>query len=453
MTTKLPVSLLKPSGIAGQVLTSNGPNDPPKWAAGGGGGGSTSDRPPSLRADFGGVGDGVANDTAAILAAEASAAEIIYVPDGEFYSPTVLTTQLTKTYIGEGQLRLKTWSGAVPHNRGKFSVFINSRPEWGGADSGTYFGGFDGDYNKNLFCADVRVAGNVHGTEHGAYYASELYPCVVSVYNEAGRNGVTGTAADRTMMLAYHTSMINAGAGDMGAYGAIMSLQGTYEDPVNFLRNKAIGIVGGHVESFHDHGFIQGGETLMMDHGYNVAAMGLNFNLQRDSNAQFGAAAVGGQPVAPNHPWMGFRVNSYNYPIDVGYQASGKMAIGLDLTGATFVQRNGTYPGAAITMAAGQKVFLNAPKWTYPEWSPLWPGVVNKWDNTYFEYLAGDDCIMFVVHGQSAIKLRSTVNEIYKHIKLVDVVNHNYADNATALMAGLTRGTLYHTAGTIKIVT
>lgn len=53
--------------------------------------------------DFGAVGDGVTNDTAALTAAEAQSAGKVHVPAGTYYTPSFSPS---KTYVGEGCLRV-----------------------------------------------------------------------------------------------------------------------------------------------------------------------------------------------------------------------------------------------------------------------------------------------------------------------------------------------------------
>lgn len=60
-------------------------------------------RPPDFISAFGGVGDGVTSNNSAFTAAEASAFDVIWLPEGRFYT-TLSSATLTKTYVGPGRI-------------------------------------------------------------------------------------------------------------------------------------------------------------------------------------------------------------------------------------------------------------------------------------------------------------------------------------------------------------
>lgn len=105
MTTRVEASMLAGSGAAGQVLTSAGPGVPPQWAA-------QASGAVTAITSFGAVGDGVTNDSAAFSAAEASAENRFFLPDGLYI---VSGVALTKFYWGNGKILLdgNTFSGHV----------------------------------------------------------------------------------------------------------------------------------------------------------------------------------------------------------------------------------------------------------------------------------------------------------------------------------------------------
>lgn len=411
------------------------------------------DRPPSLT-DFGAVGDETFDCTAAIAKAEACASPVIHVPAGVYLGTQVVTT-LTKQYTGEGQLKLPAYAGGQGYQRAKTILNNSENLPFGGLNSASLFGGWNGNWKRNKSATEVTYSGDVFNyTGAGAYYRPEVYPEVTSIYNTVGRDGmVGGTLGDRTIICADYKYLEQAGHGDMVALCGIVDLHGQSSNTNDFLQAGAAGLVGGQVHAYNDHCYINPFEVQLKDNGYNVACVGWNINMFRQSNHQLGSAAVAGQPTAPNHPWIGYRSVSFANPVDVGYQVGGKHSIGLDLTGAELETREGnTAAQAAITMKAGQKVYFNAPATSYPEWSPLWPGAVQNWDNTYIMYDAGISGFLIAVHNVGTVEITSTGVRFNGNVRLPDVSAKAYADNAAALAAGLAVGTVYHSAGVLKIV-
>lgn len=352
MATKLPITLLKPSGIAGQVLTSNGPDDPPEWAAGGGGG--TSDRPPSLRADFGGVGDGVTDDTAAILAAEASAAETIYVPEGQFYSPTLGFATLTKTYIGDGSLKLTVVGNNQP--RGRMYSVISEDPG-AFANNGEPGVGFQGDWSgvpiaiEHYILGDTTL-GTVDRPDNEDYFRPNTNAVFVNTFNQSGIDmSLPGTAhGRRTAAVGITSNMGQYGYGDAGCFNANCFIGGEDTNTGTTLGGKAGILYNGQVGTGIPRVYLNPIEINSHDNGHaDVAAAGAVFNMHRDHPGTY---------AFPYPFWYGLRVQSAGSQYcDVAYSAVGKWKHGIDFTYADLDVLAGN---RAMTLQPGQAIYFCA---------------------------------------------------------------------------------------------
>lgn len=415
MTTKLPITLLKPSGMAGQVLTSNGPNDPPEWAAGGGGSSANLGEP--WLSEFGDVvADGVEDNAATVAAALASDATAINVPDGIVHTTASPITR-SVAYRGPGTLK-RTYKYAP-----RLTVITSAVPPLPPTGFDVPDTAFDADFAYNTTALDHRVLAAFANPPTGYQYNPLVMPHVnyFTQGANAGHNQSANSNDGRTGNSCYYVKGDNYGKGDFGAFTAQMGVY--YSDPTktHWLAQPACSIIGGNCAAYVDNVYLNPQEMQLQDNGHNVACIGPVINMERKSNALVTSSTNG-------MPWIGLLLNSHNNPTDIGLKVAGKVGVGLDLTSANLLQRNGSVSNAAITMKADQKIFLDAPPTDFPVWSPLHPGAVESWKNTFISYTSNNGRILFAVDNSAPLLLGKTRSEFNGGLQWKTTTGHTILD-------------------------
>lgn len=288
---------------------------------------------------YGAVGDGVTDDTAAVIAAD-DLGKKIFVPDGT-YDVTLADTDLDGPYYGSGQIRT-----VANNKRAPFYSAIKAAPSsLGNHDSPIT--AFNGDISQVQFPIEHRITGAAtlgQPTGSDYEYTPEAYPHYTYLYTSSGWNDSTSGNGGRTAACAYHTRVVNAGQGDAVAYNAIVFVTGTLAGSTHFLANPAGVLFNGGITAGAAGVYMNPYETACSDGGYDVACVGLVNNFDR---------TVG--TGAKSAVWLGYRAqNIGSTECDAVVSATGKWKNGLDLTMSTLDANL-----SAVSLKATQRIYFN----------------------------------------------------------------------------------------------
>ena len=335
--------------------------------------------------DFGAVGDGVTDDTAAIQDAEVYSP--VYAPSGTYLTTIARTTDLVGKQYGFGQIEAADGNKSAPN----FSVITAAPSSEGSLNS--IWTAFNGDLSRCLNPSSVSISGTstLGQPTTGYKYTPEFSPYFTYVTNTSGWNQSTSGNDGRTGFGAHYVKLDNYGQGDMGAYVAQAYVSGTKAGSTSFLANPAAGMFGGNVSAGSDGVYLNPAEWSCSDGGYDVAAVGLVNSLFRYNNTG-----------AKNVFWAGYRCSSNGTkPVDSFLSAGGLFNNGLDLVTATF----GTNQ-CAISLKATQRMYFNNDATPTGGSGIAW--VTNVYNNDYMEYRASTDTgIKTIVGGVDSFTVRS----------------------------------------------
>jgi hypothetical protein len=235
-------------------------------------------------------------------------------------------------------------------------VVLDARPDPVNADdSGGILAMFDGDQDGRPIRLRSRLRGQgVLGAPTTGYkYTPETALVALWLLNRAGHNqdtdsndGRTGAAAIRVNISAtFGTAPATSKAdGDTVAFNfSGFCNAGPKAGGTHFLANPAIVGVNGDLSAGSNYCYLQGGEVIYKDNGFDISAIHDVANLERSNG-------TGGQGCV----WIGARYQSTGVqPIDAFWSAVGPAKIGLDLS-------TGTYTQAAVALAADQTINFDA---------------------------------------------------------------------------------------------
>jgi len=272
--------------------------------------------------DFGAVGDGFYDNTAAFQAAEAMTGDDpIYVPPGRYNAGVGFYGLLNKRYTGPGQVVLDGYAQARERS------FMTSEIEDVSFDRTRIF---DGDWSK---AHDVRYAfrgGDLGKTPITEYRNLTLASPEIRILDFTGgiNTGLEDHAGGRTGMadqrfLAYH-----GGQGDLvertffgEVYSSRAGALSWYAQPAIIVENGGLSAIGGATGAFLNHS-----EFIYADNGLAVNAIDRVRNYFR-TNAGDSLYQV----------WVHDRPQSSgSVPIDAAYSPSGTFKRGFDTASATF---------------------------------------------------------------------------------------------------------------------
>ena len=353
-------------GQNGKVLGTDGTSL--SWVANGGGGTVPFK---VITTDYGAVGDGVTNDSAAFLAAEA-AGETTFIPNGTYKINS--TVDAVVPFVG-----LDVTLDQVSPN--------------------TYLHNFT-DFGKKALYRRVYRAASEYTTKPVTY--SNLYAFSgmhLEYYSTMGyQQKFTDDSGGRTMQAGYSLDGSHSGYGDVcsfyGNYG--ISKHPSYTSVTGWTGANSGTVVGGQISALTERVNVYGTEVHLVDNGYkSVAAIGAVYDFARTNVA-----------YDYNTLWAGVRVQtSATKPIDVGFQLSGKAQIGLDFSGVDFELLNGSASKCAIALKADDRINLNIAKKS----PPIWHAVQNTLPpETYLTYNSSSSAISFVVNSSPTFGVGAT---------------------------------------------
>lgn len=331
---------------------------------------------------YGALGDGTTDDTAAVTAVDALTGAK-YVPAG-IYDTTLAATALDGPYCGDGQIR------DVSNNlRGKWFSAIKAAPSSLGTHDSIETA-FNGDISKVQFAVEHRITGaaTLGQPTSGYTYTPEAYPHYTYLYNSSGYNHDTASNAGRTASAAFRVKLFNAGQGDAPAFNASAFVTGTRAGSTSFLANPAASLFNGDITTDTAGCYLNPGEFALNDGGVDAAGIGWVVNLSR-------SVATGAKGVW----WAGFRAQSQGSAYaDTAFSASGKFRFGLDLSFVTLDSDS-----AAITLKEGQRIYFNVSATDATSLS-RYPASVSDY---YQEKSSGGSFVHTVVANASSLQVYS----------------------------------------------
>ena len=210
---------------------------------------------------------------------------------------------------------------------------------------------FNGDLSKIASAISYQITDNDPSTHSlgsptsGYKVTQELTPDVLYLFNSSGWNQSLSGNGGRTAAMARYTKVDNFGQGDCIAHYVSGIVVGSLAGATSFLANPAIGALAVSFLAGTDGTYLNPVEIDLDDNGKDVAGIAFVTNLKRTKNT-----------ASLNQWWAGLRVQSTgSKAIDTVVGGRGPANVGVDLSFFTL----GTNQ-AAVTLAAGQRIYLNA---------------------------------------------------------------------------------------------
>jgi hypothetical protein len=328
--------------------------------------------------DFGAVGNGTADDTAAVTAADA-VVDAIYLPNG-IYDTTTSQAALRGPFWGRGQIR-----DSDNNLRGPWFSAITAAPSVG--DQTSVLTAFNGDLSGVQIAMEHRVTGAATAGQPATGYMvkSEISPIFLYHYTEAGHNEATDGNDGRTGQSMLNLNFAHTGQGDMGGLYINGIVTGTKAGATSFLASPAAAILYGQLFAGATGAYMNVIELNSNDLGFQAAAVGAVFNFNRSV-----ATATLGEV------WMGLRPQSSgSVPADVVYSVGGSWKRGLDLTPGSFDSE------AAITLGANQRIYANAVASGEVGWSQALGDEWMRWrsDVSAWEFAVNGNARLLIADG------------------------------------------------------
>lgn len=267
--------------------------------------------------NFGAIGNGVTDDTTAVVIANA-ALNFKFVPPG-IYVTSLAATDLDGPYWGSGQIKT-----GLNRRAPWFSAIKVAPSSLAGAGHDSIDTAFNGDISRSLFTVEHRIIGvaTLGQPATGYLYTPEAYPHYTWMFNSSGWNQGTADNVGRTAACAYRTHVQNAGQGDCVAFNATGIVSGTRAGSTSFLANPGVTLYNGDVFGTTDGVYLNPGELSLNDLGFDVAGIGWVINLNR-------SVATGAKGAF----WSGFRAQSVgSADVNSAFSAIGKFDVGLDFS-------------------------------------------------------------------------------------------------------------------------
>jgi hypothetical protein len=337
--------------------------------------------------DFGAVGDGVTDDTAAIQAAAAQSP--YYTPPGTYVSSTANATLLSGKQYGVGQIKTADANKSAPY----FSVVSTAPSSFGNESS--ILTAFNGDLSRCQFPVGHSITGTatLGQPTTGYLYRPEAAPHYTFLYNSSGWNQSTSGNGGRTGATAYRTKVFQAGQGDSVCYNGSVFVTGTKAGSTDFLANPAGSLFNGDMAAGAAGVYLNPYETFCSDQGYDVACVGVVNNFER-------TVSTGAKSAV----WLGYRAQSVGAAsCDAIVSATGKWVTGVDLAIGTL--DFGTNK-AAISLKADDRIYFNNTAVASGNLVADWRTTVFNKD--YLEYNTAGGFIQFVRNNSSKLQIGTT---------------------------------------------
>ena len=379
--------------------------------------------------DFGAVGDGVADDTAAITAADADTGKK-FVPRGT-YDTALAAGNLDGPYFGEGQIRDTSNSLRAPW----FSAIKAAPSSFG--DAASVSTAFNGDLSKNQIAMEHRITGaaTLGQPTTGYVYRPEVMPIFGYLYNESGHNESTSGNGGRTGVAFQRVMVFQAGQGDAVAYNASAFVTGAKPGATSFLANPAAVLFNGDMTAGSAGVYLNPFELSLNDGGFDAACVGLVVNQSRT----VGTGALGAY-------WSGLRVQSLGaQALDQFAGAVGKFKNGLDFAASSM---DFGANQAAISLKQNQRIYFNNAS-ANDVFSTVYNG-------DYIGYSSASSSLNFVAGGAAVLQLTAgqvtvaTARFLANGAVTLSGLG-NYADDAAAAAASVPISGIYRNGGILQI--
>lgn len=412
---------------------------------------------------FGAVGDGVANDTAAFMAAEASPNTKIWLNPGSYK----VTGTLSKLYYGEGTIILNGAAQASTYaNLDVPTPFVQADMTYYEGDIGgkhfhenwtlnserigldqTYFDSRTTPYIDRLrnvtghsgstakiaasfsIGATSVVVNNAGGTELVPGATIVIYGLTAANADSSNRRIITSVAGNtinfavpltikftytpgtnpnyvsvgmRTMNPTRWSYLDHQGGGDAYVHGATVNVYGTIKQPgqTHFFRTATGGIVGGQMLGTSDGVYLTGWECLYSDQHYTG---GHNIAVI-DHVVDFARTRDTGSHGCV---WIGTLIkNSSDTPGEPTVAADAVTSVaGPFKSGFNTVMANFGATQAAISMAANQRIIFDSSYTTDSDGFSLWGNVAGT---SYITYNSANSAMETWVGGVKILAMNPT---------------------------------------------
>jgi hypothetical protein len=293
---------------------------------------------PSL-GDFGTVGNGVANDTAAVAAAMA-AIPVVYAPPGT-YSTTTAVTAFNGAAYGPGQI-----IDGSGDKRGKFFTSMQAAPTSVTSNYYSFSTVFNGDLSHQIFSIDhqIRGAATLGTPTTGFVSPVECFPVLGYVTNYSGHIQNNATGDGQTGGGFAFLNVEHHGQGNMCALNVYGQSYGSNPSATGFLAYPSIGLMAGQVTAGATGTYLNPVEVHCVDNGFDSASINyVATQIRSNSTGAIGAS------------WVGYLSASQGTALaDAIMIGQGSYHTGIDLSPAGFTNQ------AAIVIGSDQRIYMNA---------------------------------------------------------------------------------------------
>jgi hypothetical protein len=287
-------------------------------------------------------------------------------------------------------LKLNT-SNQIEFGAGTFSEkTVAAPPDQTGFNEDSIVTAFNGDFSKAAVVTSHQITGatTLGQPTTGYRYVPQAYPFYTYLYNSSGHNEGTATNVGRTSAAANRVKVYQAGQGDAAAFSASVYVAATKSGSTSFLANPAGVLLNGGVQAGVDGAYLNAGEFILQDNGFDAAGVGWVVNLERTISTG-----------AKDAWWAGFRTQSKgSAAVDAFFTGTGKARIGLDLSTGDYSAAN-----AAIAIATDQRIYLAASN-VHANKSPDETTLGTTW----IEYDSGASGIIFVTSNNAAMHVTNS---------------------------------------------